>query len=104
MANHNDADNGVNGTELNKEGSSPGRCPTVQQCGLGCHQDTASNRIRHKRNKEVNVIIVECYIRSNPVNENGVPIRGYRKECTENGEKGAFLKRRNKGCATRQEQ
>ena len=42
MANHNDADNDVNGTKLNKEGSSPGRCPTVQQSGLGRHQDTAS--------------------------------------------------------------
>ena len=94
----------MNGTELNKEGSSPGRCPTVQQGGLGRHQDTASTRIRHKWSKEVNVIIMECYYRSNPVNENGVPIRGYRKECTENGEKEVFLKRRNKGCATRQEQ
>ena len=58
MANHNDADNDVNGTKLNKEGSSPGRCPTVQQSGLGRHQDTASTRIRHKWSKEVNVIIM----------------------------------------------
>ena len=47
MANH-DADNGVNGTELNKEGSSPGICPIVQQVGPGRHQDTASTRTRPK--------------------------------------------------------
>ena len=27
--------------------------------------------------KEVNEVVMECYFRSKPVNENGVPMRGY---------------------------
>lgn len=29
--------------------------------------------------KEVNKVVMECYFRSKPVNENGVPARGYRR-------------------------
>ena len=34
---------------------------------------------RVKWSKEVNKVVIECYLRSRPVNENGVPIRGYRQ-------------------------
>ena len=30
-------------------------------------------------NKDVNKVIIECYLKSKPVNENGVPIRGFRQ-------------------------
>ena len=29
--------------------------------------------------KDVNKVVMECYLKSKPVNENGVPIRGYRQ-------------------------
>ena len=32
-----------------------------------------------KWNKQVNIVVMECYYLSRPLNENGVPIRGYRQ-------------------------
>jgi len=29
--------------------------------------------------KEVNIVVMECYYRSNPTDENGVPVKGYRQ-------------------------
>ena len=41
----------------------------------GRHHVTA----RKKWSKEVNIVVMECYYRSNPINENGVPLKGYRQ-------------------------
>ena len=67
--------NGVNGTGAQCEGASPGRCSPVQQRGPGRHPATA----RKKWSKEVNIVVMECYFRSKPLDENGVPIKGYRQ-------------------------
>ena len=34
---------------------------------------------RRRWSKEINMIIMECYFRCKPVDENGVPVRGYRQ-------------------------
>ena len=68
-------DNSVNSTGDFSEGASPGRCPVGEQRRPGRNPDTA----RMKWSKEVNKVVMECYLRSKPVNENGVPIRGYRQ-------------------------
>jgi len=68
-------DNGVNGTGTLCEGVSPGRCSPVQQRGPGRYPATA----RKKWSKEVNIVVMECYFRSKPLDENGVPIKGYRQ-------------------------
>lgn len=67
--------NGVNGAGASSEGASPGRCPVGEQRRPGRHPDTA----RLKWSKEVNRVVMECYLRSKAVNENGVPMRGYRQ-------------------------
>ena len=41
----------------------------------GRHPATA----RMMWSKDVNKVVMECYLKSKPVNENGVPIRGYRQ-------------------------
>jgi len=41
--------------------------------GTGRHLDTG----RMKWNKEVNKVVIECFYRSRPFNEEGKPIRGY---------------------------
>ena len=58
------SENGVNGTGAFCEGASSGRCPVGEQRRPGRH---------------VNKVVMECYLKSKPVNENGVPIRGYRQ-------------------------
>ena len=67
--------NGVNGTGTPCEGPSPGRCSPAQQRGPGRHLATA----RMKWNKEVNKVVMECFYRSKPFDEEGKPIRGYRQ-------------------------
>ena len=57
------------------EGSRSGRCPVAQQHRPGRHPTTA----KRKWNKELNVAVMECYFLSNPINENGRPVRGYRQ-------------------------
>ncbi|XP_067023908.1 uncharacterized protein [Acropora muricata] len=68
-------DNGVNDTGAFCEGASSGRCPVGEQRRPGRHPATA----RMMWSKDVNKVVMECYLKSKPVNENGVPIRGYRQ-------------------------
>ena len=75
MNNSNNEDNGVNETGTASEGLSPGKCPTVRQGGPGRHQASA----KMKWIRELNLAVMECYFLSNPTDENGKPIRGYRK-------------------------
>ena len=49
---------------------SPSRCSPVQQRGPGRHYATA----RKKWSKEVNIVVIECYYRSNPISESSVPL------------------------------
>ena len=32
-----------------------------------------------RSSKELNIVVMECYYRSNPTDENGVPLKGYRQ-------------------------
>ena len=67
--------NGVNGTRPLREGSLPGRCLLVQQRERGCHQVTNIMKL----NKEVNKVVIECFYRNKPFDQEGKPIRGYRQ-------------------------
>ena len=67
--------NGVNGTRPLGEGSLPGRCFLIQQREPGHHQVTA----RMKWNMEVNKVVMECFYRNKPFDEEGKPDRGYRQ-------------------------
>ena len=65
MSNQNFENNGVNGTRpLGEEQQEPGR-----------HQVSA----RMKWNKEVSKVVIECFYRSKPFDEEGKPVRGYRQ-------------------------
>ena len=75
MSNNNFEENSVNGTGINDDGVALGRCPTGRQGGPARYTAT----VRMKWNKEVNNVVMECYYRGRPVDERGVPIRGYRK-------------------------
>ena len=75
MSNQNFENNRVNGTRPLGEGYSPGRCFLVKQREPGRHQVTA----RMKWNKEVNKVVMECFYRSKPFDEEGKPVRGYRQ-------------------------
>ena len=75
MSNQIFENNGVNGTGTPCEGPSLGRCSPAQQWGPGRHRATA----RVKWNKEVNKVVMECFYRSKPFDEERKPIRGYRK-------------------------
>ena len=55
--------------------SSPGSFSPIQQWGPGCHHITA----RKKWSGEVNIMVMECYYRSNPIEENGIPLKRYRQ-------------------------
>ena len=55
---------------------SPGRCSPAQQRGPSRYHVTA----RKKWSKEVNIVVMECFYRSNPFDENGVPLKGYRQK------------------------
>ena len=70
MLNQSYENNGVNRTGTPCEGLSPGRCSPAQQRGPGRHPATA----RMKWNKEM-----KCYYRSKPFDEEGKPVRGYRR-------------------------
>ena len=67
--------NGVKEIGPFREGFSPGRLPVGEQHRADRHPATA----RKEWTKNVNMIVMECYYRSKPVSETGVPIRGYRK-------------------------
>ena len=74
MQNDNLSNNGVNETGANSEGLSPGRSPPAQQRKSGRHHAAAGIRTRRKKwKKEVNKVVIECWIRSDPTT------RGYRK-------------------------
>ena len=75
MLNQNSGDNGVNRTGPLREGSSPGRCSLVRQRGPGRHPAT----VRTKWSKTVNMIVMECFFRSRPFDDEGRPIREYRQ-------------------------
>ena len=66
---------GVSGSENNVEAAAPGRCPTAQQGGPGSNRATASHQptSRPSWTKELNKIVMKCYIKSKPKK------RGFRK-------------------------
>ena len=71
---NNDINNCVNGAgTVNCEGSAHGRCGMRDQAPTGRHQATDQTRKRLKWEKEVNRIVIECWVRSLPTK------RGYRK-------------------------
>ena len=70
---NNDINNCVNGAgTVNYEGSAHGRCGVRDQARTGRHQATDQTRKRLKWEKEVNRIVIECWVRSVPTK------RGYR--------------------------
>ena len=75
MSNQNFENDSMNGTRPLGEGSSLSRCFLVHQQEPGCHQVTA----KIKWNKEVNKVVMECFYRSKPFDEEGKPVRGYRQ-------------------------
>ena len=75
MKENNIEDNSVNDTGGNAEGVSLGRCPVGEQRRPGRHQVSAKVRWT----KRMNIAVMECYYRSNPVDENGKSLRGYRR-------------------------
>ena len=75
MSNHSISNNDVNGAGTSSEGPSSGRCSSGEQRGPGRYPTTA----RMRWNKELNKVVMECFYRSNPFNEEGRPIRGYRQ-------------------------
>ena len=75
MSNDKLPDNGVNETGTTSEVVLPGRYSSAQQRGTGRYQTTA--RMQWDQASEYRSH--ECYYRSRPVDENGVPIRGYRR-------------------------
>ena len=72
---NNQKNNDVNGTGTSCEGPSSGRSSSGEQRGPGRNQATA----RRGWSKDLNVAIMECYYLSKPIDEDGKPIRGYRK-------------------------
>ena len=52
-----------------------GKCSPAQQRGPGRHHITA----RKKWSEEVNIVVMECYYRSNPIDQNGFPLNGHRQ-------------------------
>ena len=75
MLNQNSGDNSVNRTGPLRQASSPGRCFLVRQRGPGRHPAT----VRTKWSKTVNMIVMECFFRSRPFDDEGKPIREYRQ-------------------------
>ena len=65
MSNQNSENNSVNRAGSVEEGSSPGRCSLVRQWGPGRHPTT----IRTKWSKNVNKIVMECFFRSKPFDD-----------------------------------
>jgi len=67
--------NDVNGAGTSCESNSSGRCSLGEQRGPGRYPMTA----RMRWSKEVNKVVMECFCRSKPSDEEGRPIRGYRQ-------------------------
>ena len=66
--------NSVNESGTSCEALSPGRFSTGQQ-----HGPVLPATTRMKWSKDENKVHMRCYFKSDPVNENGAPIRWYRK-------------------------
>ena len=62
----------MNGTGAFGEGASSDSCPADEQFRSGGLPVTA----RMMWSKDVKKVVMKCYVKSKPVNENGVPIRG----------------------------
>ena len=75
MNQNSDLDNSVKETGTDGEGLSLGRCPMEEQRGPGRHPTTA----RTRWSKSMNVAVMECYFLSKPLNDDGKPVRGYRR-------------------------
>ena len=76
MENITNRNNDVNGAgSISAESATSGRCPMGEQRGPGRHPATA----RTGWSKEMNIAVMECYYLSNPVDDNGKPVRGYRR-------------------------
>ena len=75
MSNNSLSNNDVNGAGSLREGSSSGRCSLGEQRGPGRYPATA----RMRWSKEVNKVMMECFYRSKPFDENERHIRGYRQ-------------------------
>ena len=98
MLNQNSEDNGVNRTGSLREGYSPDRCSLVQQRGPGRHPST----VRTKWSKTVNMIVMDCFFRSKPFDDEGKPIRGYRQRMMQEWKNMGSLKSLSKDCVTKQ--
>ena len=66
---------GVNETVTSCEGHSPSSCCPTQQWGTGFHPVTVSV----KWNKELENVLMKSFYRIKPFDEEGKPVRGYRK-------------------------
>ena len=75
VSNQNSENNGINRTGPLGQGSSRGRCSLVRQRGPGRHPAA----VRTKCSKNVNKIVMECFFRSKPFDDDDKPIRGYRQ-------------------------
>ena len=76
MENINNRNNDVNGAgSISAESATSGMCFMDEQLGPGRHLATA----RTGWSKEKNIAVMECYILSKPIDDNGKPVRGYRK-------------------------
>ena len=67
--------NGVNRAGTLREVPLPTRCPVSEQRTSGCHEKTA----RKGWSNEINVAVMKCYFLSKLFDEEGKPIRGFRK-------------------------
>ena len=74
ISNQSSKTNSVNRAGPVGEVSSSGRCSLVQQRGPGRHPTT----VRRKWSKNVNKIVMECFFKSKPFDDNSKSIRGYR--------------------------
>ena len=67
MSNQEIEENGVNGAGTHQgEGVAPGRQGVPDPAPAGRHHDTGRTSRRRKWEKEVNKIVIECWIRSEP--------------------------------------
>ena len=67
MSNIQNEDNGVNGTGTQQgEGVAPGTQGVSDPAPAGRHHATGRTKQRMKWEKEVNKIVIECWIRSEP--------------------------------------
>ena len=73
MSQINNPNNGVNGSGTLGEAVAPGRGPVATHNCPDCHQATADRRRRVHWTKEMNKLVMKCYLKSDPSK------RGYRK-------------------------